>query len=118
MFSHTAGSVVSESTPICTFTMCDESLLLLLDSSWLSRQRTRKRKRDWVNDILCKRGRYGEFHHLYKDLHENETKHFAYFRMKRETFCYILAKVEDRLQKFSNFRETISPEERLALTLR
>lgn len=98
--------------------MCDESLFLLLDSSQFIRRRQRKRKREWVNDILRKRDRYGEFTHLYHDLCENENKHFEYFRMKRETFDYILAKVEGRLQKFSNFRETISPKERLALTLR
>jgi hypothetical protein len=60
---------------------------------------------------------FGEFSHMWNDLEKDESQYFGYFRMKYDTFQYILNKVQDQL-KYSNFRETISSEERLAVTLR
>nr|CAH7748428.1 unnamed protein product [Callosobruchus chinensis] len=54
----------------------------------------------WVNDILAKLKECEEFHHLYDDLKKDEKSSFDYY------------------EKISNFRETISPEERLSVTLR
>lgn len=54
---------------------------------------------------------------IWSDLQEDESQYFGYFCMKQHTFEYILRKVH-QLKKYSNFRETISPEERLAETLR
>ncbi|PSN40907.1 hypothetical protein C0J52_12457 [Blattella germanica] len=68
----------------------------------LARRRAHKRKQEWVNEILARRDRYGEFSHLQGDLEMNVTQHFCYFRMKKETFQYILDEVKDHLQKFSS----------------
>ena len=76
---------------------------------FLAWRRAHKRKQEWVNEILARRDRYGEFSHLQGDLEMNVTQHFCYFRMKKETFQYILDEVKDHLQKYNNFRETISP---------
>lgn len=54
---------------------------------------------------------------IWSDLQEDESQYFGYFCMKQHTFEYILRKVH-QLKKYSNFRETISPEERLTETLR
>ena len=96
----------------------DLFLLYALEMPLLARRRAHKRKQEWVNELLARRDRYGEFSHLQGDLEMNVTQHFCYFRMKKETFQYILDEVKDHLQKYNNFRETISPAERLAVTLR
>ncbi|KAF0750290.1 protein ALP1-like [Aphis craccivora] len=44
-------------------------------------------------------------------------KFFEYFRIKPETFEYILEKIEESITKFSNFRKCISAKQRLAVTI-
>ncbi|KAJ8939901.1 hypothetical protein NQ318_023242 [Aromia moschata] len=89
----------------------------LLENSYLVRRRL-KRKKCWVNAILAKRNEFGEFHHLWDDLKKDEKKFFDYYRMNQNTFNYILDAIREEIKKMSNFRETISPEERLSVTLR
>nr|CAH7727558.1 unnamed protein product [Callosobruchus chinensis] len=72
----------------------------------------------WVNDILAKRKEYGEFHHLYDDLKKDEKSFFDYYRMNQDTCNYSLGAIKEIIEKISNFRETILPEERLTVTLR
>ena len=43
---------------------------------------------------------------------------FDYFRMLPETLWYIMNDITDDIQKQSNFRTCVSPEESLAVTLR
>nr|CAH7765383.1 unnamed protein product [Callosobruchus chinensis] len=57
----------------------------------------------WVNDILAKLKECEEFHHLYDDLKKDEKSSLITI---------------ETIEKISNFRETISPEERLSVTLR
>lgn len=76
-----------------------------------------KRKKCWVHDILEKWREFGEFHHLYNDLKNYGKKFFDYYRMNQDTFTYILDAIRESIGK-TNFRETISPEERLSVTLR
>lgn len=92
--------------------------LYLLENTFLKRRIIRKRRRVWVNEIFRKRKEFGEFQHIWQDLRNNEEKFFSYFRMKEETFNYILNVIKDNITKYCNFRETISPRERLALTIR
>jgi len=49
---------------------------------------------------------------------EQPRRFYDYFRMLPETFWYIMNDIRDDIQKQSNFRKCISPEERLAVTLR
>jgi len=71
-----------------------------------------------MNAIFQKRRTLGEFNHLHQELGKDAAKFFDYYRMSQETFLYILKAVEPELTKDSNFRETISPEEQLGVTLR
>jgi len=40
-----------------------------------------KRKRKWVHEVNMKRREFGEFHHLMKQLRQDEVKFKEYFRM-------------------------------------
>ena len=78
-----------------------------------------QRKKPWVHEINTKRPIYGEYHHLMKDLCDDERKFYDYFRMKKDTFNYILKLLGPELEKMTtNFRKPISAEERLVITLR
>lgn len=98
--------------------------LYLLESNLLVRKRIRERQqmRDrrsvWVHELYTKRDTLGEFHHLFEDLIQHPDKFFKYFRMKMDTFYYILDAIRYELTKTNNFRKTIPAEERLAVTLR
>lgn len=81
-------------------------------------QRMRERRSVWVHELYKKRDTLGEFHHLFEDLIQHPDKFFKYFRMKVDTFYYILDAIKSDLTKTNNFRKTIRPEERLAVTLR
>lgn len=71
-----------------------------------------------VNPIFGSRDGKGEFELLFKDLCDQPERFFEYFRMKPETFEYILQGIEERITKFSNFRKCIPAQQRLAVTLR
>lgn len=78
----------------------------------------KKKKRYYINDIYQSRNRFGEYHTLFPQLLTQPEKFFQYTRMGKETFYYILEGIRDTVQKYSNFRQCISPEERLVVTLR
>jgi hypothetical protein len=103
--------IMALSEHLCNIYALETTLLL-------ARRRAQKRRQQWVNDILSKKPMFGEFSHMWNDLEKDESQYFGYFLMKYDIFQYILNKVQDQLKKYSNFRETISPEERLAVTLR
>ncbi|KAJ8911897.1 hypothetical protein NQ315_012311 [Exocentrus adspersus] len=93
--------------------------LYLLENTYLVRRRMqRKRRSCWVNSILSERQRLGEFHHLHTQFLKSREKFADYYRMNIETFQYILNSIEPSITKWSNFRESIPPDERLAVTLR
>jgi len=83
----------------------------------IARRRQQHKHRLWVRDIYRDRETFGEYHHLYPQLREDEDKFFEYFRMSIATFDLLLSKISHRLQKRS-IRQAITPEERLVLTLR
>ena len=73
---------------------------------------------EYANNVFASREKKnGEFHTLFQGL-LNGPKFSEYFRMSRDTFYYILQGIEESIMKHSNFRGCISPEERLAVTLR
>ena len=66
-----------------------------------------------------KRREFGEFHHLMKQLCQDEVKFKEYFRMSSNQFEQLLSLIKDDSEKKEvNYRESISAEERLALCLR
>uniref|UniRef100_A0A8C5LRV2 DDE Tnp4 domain-containing protein n=1 Tax=Leptobrachium leishanense TaxID=445787 RepID=A0A8C5LRV2_9ANUR len=95
-----------------------DELVILAENPYLIQRMLRRKRRFWVNPLLVKRSRLGEFHHLHDDLQKDAAKFFDYYRMRLETFTYILDAIRSSITKSSNFRDTISPEERLTVTLR
>ena len=74
---------------------------------------------EWVHPINNERETFGEFQHLYKELRMDEDRFKTYFRMSVSSFEYVLGLVKDDILKQNTaFRDAISPEKRLALTLR
>ena len=73
----------------------------------------------WVYEVSMKRREFGEFHHLMKQLRQDEFKFKEYFRMSSNEFEQLLSLIKDDIEKKEvNYRETSSAEERLALCFR
>lgn len=78
-----------------------------------------RKKRKWVHDINLERRTYGEFHTLMPELRKDEKRFYIYFRMTSECFDEVLDLITDDIRKCdTNYREAITPEERLAIALR
>lgn len=78
-----------------------------------------KKKRLWVHQAWKKRPTEGEFSTLYKELMDDGTKFFEYFRMSENSFNLLLSKLEIHLKKQdTHWRKAITPKERLAVCLR
>jgi len=72
-----------------------------------------------VHSMSSKRESFGEFHNQLDDLLKDEERLWRYFRMSSVTFKYILELILTSIKKQNtNFRRSISPEERLMVTLR
>lgn len=103
--------------------MAEELLAMMYlaeTSPWLKQKIVFGDEREhWVHPVNAKREDCGEFHNLYADLRQDPDMFRSYFRMSPESFSVILDHVSMDLRKQdTNFRKAISPEERLALTLR
>ncbi|GBN58080.1 hypothetical protein AVEN_258008-1 [Araneus ventricosus] len=89
---------------------------------WLLYRRLRRRriKRNyWVHPINQKRERIGIFHTLLKELQKEENKFFNFFRVTIPSFNELHQRLKTKiLRKNSKMRNSITSEERLALTLR
>ena len=69
----------------------------------------------WVHEINVERKDFGEFHTLMPELQQDEKL----FYMPTECFDEILSLIKEDITKMdTNYREAISAEERLAITLR
>ena len=66
-----------------------------------------------LNPIFDEREKCGELHTLFPMLLEQTLTSLHYFRMGPDTFWYILHNIRPYIEKQSNFRNCISPEERL-----
>lgn len=84
------------------------------------RHRKRRRKRRyWVHPIVSQRLLKGQFHKIYQDLRTYPDKFFDYFRMSMKSYDELIKLIGPRITfKTTNMRKPISPEERLAVTLR
>ena len=73
----------------------------------------------WVHPINKERHLKGEYFTLYPELREYPEKFFRWFRMSIEQFDFLLQELTPSLQKQNNnYRASVSPEERLVVTLR
>jgi len=72
-----------------------------------------------VHNISSRCENLGEFHNLLDDLLKDEERFWRYFRMSSDIFKYILELIHTSIKKQNtNFQRSISPEERLMVTLR
>ena len=87
---------------------------------YLRQRRKRRRKylkRYWVREIFQNRFQLAEYQTL--EMRENDHESFyKYFRMTPERFDHLLSLVGPMLSKKSLYRQPISPDKRLAVTLR
>lgn len=81
---------------------------------------SRKRKRNiWVRPIFLERENVGEFFTLVPQLKNDLEKYRNYYRMSQECFNLILEAIRPLFViGHTNFRKTISLEERLTVTVR
>ena len=80
---------------------------------------SRRKKKKWVHEINVECEESGEFHTLMPELRQDEKRFYIYFRMPIECFEEILNLIKEDITKMdTNYREAISDEERLAITLR
>jgi hypothetical protein len=92
--------------------------ILLLESANLKLKR-RTKKRKWVHEFNEERNRLGQFYHTYRDARLHPDKIHDYLRMTTNTSDTLLEKVEVHLYgPGTNYREMISAEQRLVLTVR
>ena len=73
----------------------------------------------WVHDINMKRTEKGEFHHLVKELEGHPNRYEMYLRMTKEEFNVLHDLIRGDIKtRNTQFREAISMEEKLAVSLR
>lgn len=69
----------------------------------------------WVHEIKFKRGKVGEYFHLFPDLLYGKKKFVKYFRTLADKF-FKIAELLPLKKKDTNYCKLISPAERLAVT--
>ena len=75
-------------------------------------------RRMWVHPINNLRFEKGEYFVLYPDLRKYEDKFFNWYRMSTKKFDYLLKMIQRRIfRRNTNYREAISTEEQLMITL-
>ena len=85
----------------------------------LYHRRKKYNRKYWVHPINQTHKDFGEFHTLYKDLRKYPDRFYTYYRMSPEQFDAILAQIEHLIYKpNSNWRHSISAEEKLAICIR
>ena len=73
----------------------------------------------WVHPMNVERSRKGEYFTLYKDQQNFEDRFFENYRMTVQQFDYLLHLVSPLIRRQdTNYRVSISPEQKLVLTLR
>lgn len=82
-------------------------------------QKSERKRKIWVHDILKKRKTESEFATLCRQLEDHEDKFFKYFRMSRFQFNTLYLKIKNDISKQNTqFRESIPAKEKLAVCLR
>lgn len=103
---------------MATFTDIELAMIaIILDEEEEELNQVKRRK--WVHEAWKKRGSEGEFATLYKELIDDGTKFFEYFRMSENCFNILLSKIEVPLKKQdTRWRKAVTTRERLAVCLR
>ena len=86
---------------------------------YLYMQQSRRIRTMWIHPINSARLEKGEFYTLYPDLRRYDDRFFEMYRMHVSQFDYILEMLQPWLEKqVTSFREPISLEQSLVLTIR
>jgi len=96
----------------------DEEVAVCL---WYTLQELEKKqkKKLWVHPLNQKRITHNVIFSLLCELRADESKFKNYTRVNIDTFDFILQQIQEEIRKQdTHFRKSISPEERLLLTLR
>ncbi|XP_040193133.1 protein ALP1-like [Rana temporaria] len=100
----------------------DEAIILIALRRQRRRQeeeRSRRRHRYWVHPMVSHRVSTGYFHNLYSELRIYPNKFSNFTRMSVARFDDLLERLRPRLTRMDTaMRNSISPEERLLVTLR
>lgn len=80
----------------------------------------KRRKRNyWIHNMLKYRNTEGEYITLFKELMDDDTKFFEYFRMPKYKFFELLSSIEALVtKKDTRFRESIKAKQKLCVCLR
>jgi hypothetical protein len=87
---------------------------------WLVSDDNEKSKRIWVREIFQNREKQGYYENLLRELQLTDEENYrSFLRMNTETFNNILQLITPLIEKQNTvMRNSISPGERLAVTLR
>lgn len=78
-----------------------------------------KKKKLWIHPLNKKRITHNVILSLLCELRSDESKFKNYTRVSTDTFDFILEAIREEIRKKdTNFRKSISPEERLLVTMR
>lgn len=97
-----------------------EEHLILLGLLYCQQKRKRKKNRKiWEHSIIKERPAKGCFNTLFQEIRGDEEKFFNFTRMSVASFDELLGILKDSLIKQDTLmRKSISPEEKLVITIR
>jgi len=83
------------------------------------KRRQKQERRFWIHEVISRRGELGEHYRLVQELRHDPERFRRYFRMSTSQFDMLLDMIGPKIEKLdTNWRRSISPAERLAITLR
>ena len=83
------------------------------------KRRQKQERRFWIHEVISRRGELGEHYRLVQELRHDPERFRRYFRMSTSQFDMLLDLIGPKIEKLdTNWRRSISPAERLAITLR
>ena len=95
-------------------------LCIIIICAGLHQLQQQARRRFWVRPWITRRREFGAYHSLIRELSDEDEKGYKNFlRMDMDSFNELLHLVEPHIKRQDSLmRQSISPAERLALTLR
>lgn len=98
----------------------DACAAIIIATVVAKRRRRRRDRRVWTREWIVNRPCHGAYHQLLKELQIGDQVSYRHFlRMDINSFEYLLTLVAPKIRRRdTHMRKSISPGERLALTLR
>lgn len=96
----------------------DEDIVLALLLADEEEELQQNRRQIWTHPINLRRPELGEFNTLFPDLLNDEQRFFKFFRMSANKFFELVNTLPGLQKQETNYRKSISPMERLAVTLK